>query len=142
MYWLKYQICKSITYTKRDLNMFWCVRIVEFTIFYSKYVFSRWCDHIRVFNYISNLKFKMKIDEKLFENNLNMIRQNYMSNYNARVFEIFQLYINIIKNIRINFTFLKLQIETIKQFIVDCMFRDVLQNIKIEMFKTRQTNFI
>ena len=49
MYWLKYQICKSITYTKRNLNMFWNVRIVEFTILYSKYVFSRWCDHITFF---------------------------------------------------------------------------------------------
>ena len=60
-----------------------------------------------------------------------------MLNYNIRVFEIFQSHINIIKNIRINFTFLTSQFETMKQFIVDCMFREILQNIKIVIVDAR-----
>ena len=75
----------------------------------------------------------MRIDSESLENNLDLIRQSYVLNYNARAFEIFQSHMNIIKNIRINLTLLKSQLETMKQLIVDCMSREILQNINIEI---------
>ena len=83
MYWLKYQICRSTTYTKRNLNMFWDVRVVEFTIFYSRYVFSKWCDHnIIAIRYNKHIrKFKRLIEKIIYNSKYCNMREKKINNH-------------------------------------------------------------
>ena len=86
----------------------------------------------------AKLIFEIGIDRESLGNNLDLIRQDYVLNYNVRAFEISQPHISIIKDIRIDPTLLKPQLETVEQLIVDCMSRDVLQKTKIVIFGARK----